>query len=634
MLADSIRFVVVLLAMTTATPHSHPPPVVTLLSGNARADVPAVYSSGINGSFPGNRDTATLVCTSDQQSLFLFGGESAAGSHNDLWRYSIPQNQWLWVSGSNVTNQNATQTVPAARSQHTAAIDTTNNTMWIFGGFGNGKFLNDIWHVSLTQSIQTPFVWVSHGQGRTQNGQYVGRSQWSGARLGHVWAMDADKTNVLYMFGGSGYDATGILGEMQDLWMLTVSESKGVNFTFLGGSTVAGINGGNYGTLLVPSSTNQPGSRHNSAMATLSGSIWIFGGQGYASNGNAHIQPLSDLWMYNLTINQWTWMAGFSTAGTGVEFGVYPSIAGTFNGTMYYPGPRYGHIMTFDQIGNLWLAQGNGIASVANITGDLSDLWEYTASSTTRQWTWWLGSPFVNESLDSPTYPGDRRYSAATVASDDTWYSYGGNEVIGINSETGILSDTFKWNVLVDQCTLQNITCQNGATCITPFNSLTFLCICAPGYSGIRCQTNVNECTSQPCENGGTCADLINGYNCSCVDGYTGVMCESIIHDCASQPCQHGGTCQGHIAGYNCTCAVGYSGPQCQTQINLCASLPCRNGGTCVPHNATTYTCTCPKGYTGTLCQTKLINSAEHSLPSLWITLCLSVLAYRFLVIV
>ena len=38
--------------------------------------------------------------------------------------------------------------------------------------------------------------------------------------------------------------------------------------------------------------------------------------------------------------------------------------------------------------------------------------------------------------------------------------------------------------------------------------------------------SGVNECISDPCENGGTCNDDINGYNCECRRGYNGNNCE------------------------------------------------------------------------------------------------------------
>ena len=39
--------------------------------------------------------------------------------------------------------------------------------------------------------------------------------------------------------------------------------------------------------------------------------------------------------------------------------------------------------------------------------------------------------------------------------------------------------------------------------------------------------TDINECSSSPCENGGTCSDAVNEYSCSCVAGYAGDNCET-----------------------------------------------------------------------------------------------------------
>ena len=38
---------------------------------------------------------------------------------------------------------------------------------------------------------------------------------------------------------------------------------------------------------------------------------------------------------------------------------------------------------------------------------------------------------------------------------------------------------------------------------------------------------DIDECASDPCQNGGTCVDKINRYNCECEDGYTGTNCET-----------------------------------------------------------------------------------------------------------
>lgn len=45
---------------------------------------------------------------------------------------------------------------------------------------------------------------------------------------------------------------------------------------------------------------------------------------------------------------------------------------------------------------------------------------------------------------------------------------------------------------------------------------------CVAGYHGVNCSEEINECLSQPCQNGGTCIDLTNTYKCSCPRGTQG----------------------------------------------------------------------------------------------------------------
>ena len=40
-----------------------------------------------------------------------------------------------------------------------------------------------------------------------------------------------------------------------------------------------------------------------------------------------------------------------------------------------------------------------------------------------------------------------------------------------------------------------------------------------------QCLVDVNECSSNPCQNSGTCNDGVNGYTCDCVPGYVGNEC-------------------------------------------------------------------------------------------------------------
>ena len=38
---------------------------------------------------------------------------------------------------------------------------------------------------------------------------------------------------------------------------------------------------------------------------------------------------------------------------------------------------------------------------------------------------------------------------------------------------------------------------------------------------------DVNECSSDPCQNGGTCTDGVASYTCACSSGFSGTDCET-----------------------------------------------------------------------------------------------------------
>ena len=38
---------------------------------------------------------------------------------------------------------------------------------------------------------------------------------------------------------------------------------------------------------------------------------------------------------------------------------------------------------------------------------------------------------------------------------------------------------------------------------------------------------DMNDCSPNPCQNGGTCTDKVAGFNCECTAGYNGDNCKN-----------------------------------------------------------------------------------------------------------
>ncbi|XP_034465022.1 protein delta homolog 2 isoform X1 [Hippoglossus hippoglossus] len=164
--------------------------------------------------------------------------------------------------------------------------------------------------------------------------------------------------------------------------------------------------------------------------------------------------------------------------------------------------------------------------------------------------------------------------------------------------------------------------CENGATCVME-DSGDFICLCPESYHGNNCQLKIGPCHQRrsPCKNGGLCEDA-DGFaaelTCRCLAGFTGSRCETNVDDCLMKPCGNGATCLDGINRFSCLCPSGFTGRFCTINLNDCASRPCLNAGRCLDR-ARGFHCVCRAGFTGATCQTLL--RSRDALEAGWTTM-------------
>jgi N-acetylneuraminic acid mutarotase len=400
----------------------------------------------------------TSSWTDSSGNFWLFGGvgydsNGGTGYLNDLWQYSPSTGQWIWVSGGSGDNASgvygtqgtaAAGNVPGARQAASSWTDSTGN-LWLFGGYGYNSTgglgtLNDLWRFSPSSGQWT---WVSGGSGDNASGVYgtqgtAATGNVPGARYdASSWI---DSSGNLWLFGGVGYDSSGAVGNLNDLWRFSPSSGQWTWVSGGNGENASGV----YGTQATAAASNVPGARYSaSTWIDSSGNLWLFGGYGYASTGTAG--KLSDLWQYNLSSGQWTWVSGEDGSNA---IGIYGTLGTPVLGQL--PGARQAARSWIDSAGDLWLYGGVGYDSTGAV-GNLNDLWRYSPSTTL--WTWVSGGNGENASgvygtqgTGAPAnVPGGRNSSSSWIDTSGNLWLFGG---VGYDStgNLGYLNDLWQYN--------------------------------------------------------------------------------------------------------------------------------------------------------------------------------------------
>lgn len=403
-------------------------------------DTPSAYNQ------PGGRINPT-TWTDASGNLWLFGGygrdsEATLGYLNDLWRFDPTSGLWTWADGAIYANKKsiygtqgvpAIANVPAARFDATSWIDSAGK-LWLFGGQGwnssGGPLfgaLNDLWKFD---PVTGQWTWVNGSQLINQNGVYgiedtPSSSNIPGARRGaQSWI---DSQNNLWLFGGLGGS-----GYLNDLWKFDPISGQ---WTWVDGANTANAVGV-YGSEDVAADSNTPGARYYSTgWKDSSGNLWLFGG--YTSALGA----FNDMWKFNPTSEQWTWVNGSNLPNQIVVYGSEDVPAVT-----NHPGAMYGLTSLIDDNGYVWLF--GGLQYPLYLT---NGLWRFDPAS--EQWAWIDGSNttgalgvYGTEDVPAATnVPGARDYSAAWIDNANDLWLFGGNGYDTVNT-TGYLNDLWKFS--------------------------------------------------------------------------------------------------------------------------------------------------------------------------------------------
>ena len=305
---------------------------------------------------------------------------------------------------------------------HSSAVNAqTNEWTWMGGNITTGGF-------GVYGTIGTPAAENIPG-GRSQPVSWV------------------DSKGNFWLFGGLGFDSKGQVGYLNDLWEFDPATNQ---WKWTAGSSTFpssfGYAPGVYGTLGESGADNLPSGRSSAVSWTdAKGNLWLFGGTDFDSNGEPRY--LNDLWEFNPSTNQWTWISG---SATGNQSGSYGTLGMAASGNV--PGSRDNAVSWTDSKGNLWMFGGAGYDAAGN-QGNLNDLWEFSTS--TNQWTWINGSDTMNQlavpgTLQKPAagnVPGARNGALAWVDHKGNFWLFGG---VGIQNSSqafgSYLNDLWEFN--------------------------------------------------------------------------------------------------------------------------------------------------------------------------------------------
>jgi N-acetylneuraminic acid mutarotase len=322
----------------------------------------------------GSAQTLTISDTTPGATIYYAVGQAPSTSSS------------LYSGLINVSTSEIIEAIAVANGYLNSAVVSAAYTIWPNPALGEWAWISGS---STTPTSCTQGICAQIGVYGTLGTPAVGNVP--GGRDGaNGWV---DKNGHFWIFGGNERDANNVLSSMNDLWEFDPSNNE---WAWMGGSSTAitypgGFLGkaGVYGTKGTPAAENVPGGRqYASSWTDQNGHFWLFGGSGFDSNGSVGF--LNDLWEFDPSTKEWTWVSGSSSipcydasaAQCWGQPGVYGILKTPSAGNT--PGGRAYSQNWTDSNGHLWLYGGYGWSSKNQCV--LNDLWEF--NPTTKEWTW------------------------------------------------------------------------------------------------------------------------------------------------------------------------------------------------------------------------------------------------------
>ena len=302
----------------------------TWLSGSNLPTQPGTY--GLMGlaspsNTPGGRWLYGIHLDEERRLIYLLAGEgvSTTGTTllNDLWQFNLTNDIWTWLAGSNNSVQNpranygtkgvsTSVTIFGGRKNFGSVFVASQNSIYVIAGYGRDAStaygeLNDMWKIDLS-AIR--FTWMNGSSYRDMRAKIgplkqFSSTSWPSTRQGILFNFNPLLDQMVYF--------DGIF--RNQLW---IYDLKLHQFAYHGPALPV-RHSNDYGSRGVYATSNNPPPRQGHViMYSLKQKILISFSGGISGYFN---DPVSDLWWYNTTRQQFVWASGGNSFQQPAIFG-------------------------------------------------------------------------------------------------------------------------------------------------------------------------------------------------------------------------------------------------------------------------------------------------------------------------